>query len=69
MPRMMCYDSGVKKPSPTSLTRELHAAQVEIDIKTARACTLRDQAMAFRSKAVTSRDRLNELRIRYRLAG
>jgi hypothetical protein len=43
-----------------------HAAQVEIDIKTAPACTL--QAMAFRSEAVTSRDHLNELRV-HRLAG
>jgi hypothetical protein len=45
-----------------------HAAQVEIDIKTARACSLQQQAAAYRSEAVTSRDQLNELRV-HRLAG
>ena len=45
-----------------------HAAQVEIDIKTARACSLQQQATAYRSEAVTSRDQLNELRV-HRLAG
>ncbi|HEX3286077.1 MAG TPA: hypothetical protein VHT50_15850 [Mycobacterium sp.] len=45
-----------------------HAAQVEIDIKTVRACTLQQQARAFRSEAVTSRDQLNEVRV-HRLAG
>jgi hypothetical protein len=39
-----------------------HAAQVEIDIKTVRACNLQQQATAHRSEAVTSRDQLNELR-------
>jgi hypothetical protein len=39
-----------------------HAAQVEIDIKTVRACSLQRQAAAQRSEAVTSRDQLNELR-------
>jgi hypothetical protein len=39
-----------------------HAAQVEIDIKTVRACSLQEQAMVHRSEAVTSRDQLNELR-------
>ena len=39
-----------------------HAAQVEIDIKTVHASTLRQQATAHRSEAVTSRDHLNELR-------
>ncbi len=45
-----------------------HAAQVEVDIKTARACSLQQQATAYRSEAVTSRDQLNELRV-HRLAG
>ncbi len=45
-----------------------HAAQVEIDIKTVRACRLQQQATAYRSEAVTSRDQLNELRV-HRLAG
>ena len=40
----------------------VHAAQVEIDIKTVRACSLRRQAAVYRSEAVTSRDQLNELR-------
>jgi hypothetical protein len=44
------------------LDARAHAAQVEIDIKTVRACTLRQQATAHRSEAVTSRDHLNELR-------
>ena len=39
-----------------------HAAQVEIDIKTVRACSLQREATAHRSEAVTSRDQLNELR-------
>jgi cytochrome c oxidase assembly protein Cox11 len=39
-----------------------HAAQVEIDIKTVRACSLQQQATAHRSEAVSSRDQLNELR-------
>jgi hypothetical protein len=39
-----------------------HAAQVEIDIKTVRACSLQRQATVHRSEAVTSRDQLNELR-------
>ena len=39
-----------------------HAAQVEIDIKTVRACSLQQQAKVHRSEAVTSRDQLNELR-------
>jgi hypothetical protein len=39
-----------------------HAAQVEIDIKTVRACGLQQQATDHRSEAVTSRDHLNELR-------
>lgn len=38
----------------------VHAAQVEIDIKTVRACSLQKQATAHRSEAVTSRDQLNE---------
>ena len=37
-----------------------HAAQVEIDIKTIRACSLQQQATVHRSEAATSRDRLNE---------
>jgi hypothetical protein len=45
-----------------------HAAKVEVDIKTFRACTLQQQATAFRSEAVTSRDQLNEMRV-HRLAG
>jgi hypothetical protein len=39
-----------------------HAAQVELDIKTVRACSLQKQATVHRSEAVTSRDQLNELR-------
>jgi hypothetical protein len=39
-----------------------HAAQVEIDIKTVRACSLHQQATVHRGEAVTSRDQLNELR-------
>jgi hypothetical protein len=39
-----------------------HAAQIEIDIKTIRACSLQQQATVYRSEAVTSRDQLNELR-------
>ena len=39
-----------------------HAAQVEVDIKTVRACSLQQQATVHRSQAVTSRDQLNELR-------
>jgi hypothetical protein len=39
-----------------------HAAQVEIDIKTVRACSLQKQATAHRSEAVSSREQLNELR-------
>ena len=45
-----------------------NAAQVEVDIKTVRACTLQQQATAFRNEAVTSRDQLNEVRV-HRLAG
>jgi len=45
-----------------------HAAKVEVDIKTDRACTLQQQATAFRNEAVTSRDQLNEVRV-HRLAG
>ncbi|MDT5167596.1 MAG: hypothetical protein QOD02_911 [Mycobacterium sp.] len=41
-----------------------HAAQVEVDIKTVRACSLQQQATVHRSEAVTSRDQLNELRDR-----
>jgi hypothetical protein len=40
----------------------VHAAQVEIDIKTVRACSLQQQAAVYRSEAVTSRDQLNEVR-------
>jgi len=39
-----------------------HAAQVEIDIKTVRACRLQQQATVHRGEAVTSRDQLNALR-------
>ena len=39
-----------------------HAAQVELDIKTVRACSLQQQATDSRSTAVTSRDQLEELR-------
>ena len=39
-----------------------HAAQVELDIKTVRACSLQQQATDSRSEAVTSRDQLDELR-------
>lgn len=39
-----------------------HAARVEIDIKTVRACSLQEQATVHRSDAVTSRDQLNELK-------
>ena len=39
-----------------------HSAQVEVDIKTVRACSLRQQATVHRSEAVTSRDQLNDLR-------
>ena len=39
-----------------------HAAQVEIDIKTVRACSLQQQATDSRREAVTSRDQLDELR-------
>ena len=39
-----------------------HAAQVEIDIKTVRACSLQQQATDSRNEAVTSRDQLDELR-------
>jgi hypothetical protein len=39
-----------------------HAAQVEVDIKTVRACALQQQATVHRSEAVTSRDQLNDLR-------
>ncbi len=45
-----------------------NAAQVEVDIKTVRACPLQQQATAFRNEAVTSRDQLNEVRV-HRLAG
>jgi len=37
-----------------------HAAQVEVDIKTARAWRLQRQAAVYRSEAITSRVRLNE---------
>ena len=39
-----------------------HEAQVEIDIKTVRACSLQQQATVHRGEAVTSRDQLNEQR-------
>jgi hypothetical protein len=39
-----------------------HAAQVEIDIKTVRACSLQKQATVHRTEAVTSREQLNELK-------
>jgi hypothetical protein len=39
-----------------------HAAQVEVDIKSARACRMHRQAAIHRSEATTSRDHLNELR-------
>jgi len=39
-----------------------HAAQVEVDIKTARARRLQRQAAVDRSEATTSQDKLNELR-------
>ena len=39
-----------------------HTAQVELDIKTVRACSLQQQATDSRSAAVTSRDQLDELR-------
>jgi hypothetical protein len=39
-----------------------HAAQVEIDIKTGRACSLQQQASVHRSEAATSRDQLDALR-------
>ena len=39
-----------------------HAAQVEIDIKTVRACSLQQQATVHRSEAATARDQLNEQR-------
>jgi hypothetical protein len=39
-----------------------HAALVEIDIKTVRACSLQQQATVHRGEAVISRDQLNELR-------
>ena len=39
-----------------------HAAQVELDIKTVRACSLQQQATDSRSEAVTSRVQLEELR-------
>jgi hypothetical protein len=44
------------------LDARAHAAQVEVDIKTDRACSLQEQATVLRSDAVTSRDQLNELR-------
>jgi len=37
-----------------------HAAQVEVDIKTARACRLHRQAAVHRSEATISRAQLNE---------
>ncbi len=37
-----------------------HALEVEVDIKTARACRLQRQAAVCRSEAATSRVRLNE---------
>jgi YbbR domain-containing protein len=37
-----------------------HAAQVEVDIKTARACRLQRQAAVHRGEAITSRAQLNE---------
>ena len=37
-----------------------HAAQVEIDIKTVRACRLQQQATIHRGEAAASRDQLNE---------
>ena len=41
-----------------------HAAQVEVDIKSARACRLQREAAAHRSEAATSRAQLNEQRSR-----
>jgi hypothetical protein len=41
-----------------------HAAQVEIDIKTIRACRLQRQADVHRSEAAASRDQLTEQRDR-----
>ena len=40
----------------------VHAAQVEIDIKTVRACGLQEEATLQRNEADTSRNELNELR-------
>ena len=40
----------------------VHAAQVEIDIKTVQACSLQQQATAHRDEAVASRKQLNEYR-------
>jgi hypothetical protein len=37
-----------------------HAAQVEVDIKTARACRLQREAVTHRSEATTVRNQLNE---------
>ena len=37
-----------------------HAAQVEIDIKTVRACSLQQQATIHHGEAAASRDQLNE---------
>jgi Na+-translocating ferredoxin:NAD+ oxidoreductase RnfG subunit len=41
-----------------------HAAQVEVDVRTARAYRLQRQAAVLRSEATTSRDQLNEQRDR-----
>ena len=51
-----------KEALADELDARAHAAQVEIDIKTVRACSLQRQATVHRSDAVTSRDQLNELR-------
>jgi hypothetical protein len=40
----------------------VHAAQLEIDIKTGRACSLRKRATVQRSEADSARDQLNHLR-------
>ena len=64
----MSFDFGDQEVLADESAARAHAAQVEVDIKTARACSLQQQATAYRSEAVTSRDQLNELRV-HRLAG
>jgi hypothetical protein len=46
------------------LSARAHAAEVEIDIKTARACQLQQQATDSRIEVVAARDHLNDLRSR-----